>query len=66
MFSRSKRERVGNQNRQVERSGTAGTRGYSMASLNGLQLTATVTTDVDLNALTGGSVSVDVFYIVLP
>ena len=48
------------------KAGTAGTRGYSMASLNGLQLTATVTTDVDLNALTGGSVSVDVFYIVLP
>lgn len=45
--------------------GTAGVKGYSMASLDGLQLIATVATDVDLNALTGGSLAVDVFYIVL-
>jgi len=48
------------------KAGTAGVKGYSMSSLDGLQLTVTVTTDVDLNALTGGSVSVDVFYVVLP
>ena len=47
------------------KAGTAGAKGYAYGSLSGLQPTVTITTDKDLNTCNAGSISVDLFYVVL-